>query len=103
MINHIGMLTLKAEASDEQKQAIIDGLKALVGVIPGLKTVSVGSDLRLKEGNAALIFASVFDSEEAWRDYGTHPAHVALVKTHIAPVLAAKSFVQIESAEGLEW
>lgn len=102
MITHIGMLTLKPDASKGQRAAIENGLRALVGVVPGLQSVSVGQDAGLKTENAHLVFASVFDDEAAWRAYGGHPAHVAVVRDLIAPVLATKGFVQLADS-AIRW
>jgi hypothetical protein len=92
------MLTLVETATPADRESIRDGLEALVGVVPGLLSAAVRFDLGLKEGNAALVFAMTFDSEESWRGYGSHPAHVAVITERIAPVLASKSFVQLDGA-----
>lgn len=93
---HIGMLTLAPEATQEHREAIVGGLAELVGVITGLVAVRAGYDLGLTDGNADLVFLLEFDSEESWRAYRTHDAHVAVITERIAPVLASKSFVQVK-------
>lgn len=93
---HIGMLTLIPEATHGHRSAIIEALAELVGVIPGLVSVRAGYDLGVTEGNADLLFLLEFDNEESWRAYRTHDAHVAVITEHIAPVLASKSFVQVD-------
>lgn len=94
MITHIGMLTLASGATATDRQAIADGLTAMLGQIDGLTRVAVAQDAGLKEGNAGLVFQLTFDSEDAWRNYGSHPAHQRLVTERIAPVLASKAFLQ---------
>ncbi|MET4637293.1 Dabb family protein [Mycetocola sp. 2940] len=94
MITHIGMLTFAPTATDADRQAIADGLAAMLGQIDGLTSVAVAQDAGLKDGNAGLIFQLSFDSEDAWRNYGAHPAHQKLVAERIAPVIVAKSFLQ---------
>ncbi|HEY9523991.1 MAG TPA: isochorismatase family protein [Thermopolyspora sp.] len=94
MFTHIGTLTLTPEAGPRAQEAVASGLTALAGVVPGLRSVRVYPDAGLSEGNASLVFVAEFDDEAAWRAYGTHPAHVALVRDVITPVVAAKSFVQ---------
>ncbi|MFB8385719.1 Dabb family protein [Microbacterium sp. NPDC055910] len=95
MFTHIGMLTLADDATPEHRQAISDGLTGLAGLIDGLVAVRVGIDLGLTEGNADVLFQLEFDSEDAWRSYGAHPAHKAVIAESIAPVLKSKSFVQV--------
>jgi hypothetical protein len=96
VLTHIGVLTLVPTATDEQRSAITDGLAALVGRIDGLVRARTGTDLGLKDGNADLVFQLEFSSRAAWEEYGSHPAHKALIAEHIAPVLQAKVFVQVD-------
>lgn len=98
MTVHIGMLTLVDTATPADRESIRDGLEALVGVVPGLEKADVRFDLGLKEGNASIVFAMTFDTEQSWQAYGGHPAHVAVVTERIAPVLASKAFVQVDGA-----
>ncbi|KQW52965.1 hypothetical protein ASC77_01270 [Nocardioides sp. Root1257] len=98
MFNHVGHLTLALGTTDDQVEAILSGLLALPGQIHGLVEAEVVRDAGLTDGNATLRFHMRFDSEEAWRVYGKHPAHVAVVTEHIAPVLGSKAFVQYDDA-----
>ncbi len=95
MLLHIGMLTLAENAGAAEREAIAQGLHDLVGVVPGLLRAEVRVDAGLKDGNASLLFTMTFEGEEAWRAYGDHPAHRAVLTDHIVPVLAAKAFLQV--------
>lgn len=97
--NHVGHLTLVPEATDEQVAGIVDGLVGLHGQVDGLLSAQVVRDAGLSEGNATLRFHMRFDAQPAWEAYRTHPAHVAVVKTHIGPVLGSKAFVQYDDAD----
>jgi heme-degrading monooxygenase HmoA len=99
MFNHVGHLTLAPEADDAQIEAILIGLLALPGQIDGLVEAHVVRDAGLTDGNATLRFHMRFASEDAWRAYGKHPAHVAVVTAHIGPVLGSKAFVQYDDAD----
>jgi heme-degrading monooxygenase HmoA len=99
MFNHVGHLTLAPEAGDAQIEAILAGLLGLPGQIDGLLEAQVVRDAGLTDGNATLRFHMRFESQDAWRAYGKHPAHVAVVTTLIGPVLGAKSFVQYDDAD----
>lgn len=92
MITHVGLLTLEGPAA---AVSVKEGLEALLGVVPGLERVRVGLDAGLKEGNGSLVFALDFASEDDWRGYGAHPAHVAVIQERIAPHLVSKAFVQL--------
>lgn len=94
MIKHVGMLTLVRQASEDDRDAIADGLRGLAEVIPELQGVEIATDLGLVEGNAALAFQLTFEDEAGWRAYTAHPAHKTLIAERIAPVLASKAFLQ---------
>ena len=99
MFNHVGHLTLVPEATDTQVEAILAGLLGLPGQVDGLVEAQVVRDAGLTPGNATLRFHLRFESEEAWRAYGKHPAHVAVIADHIGPVLGSKAFVQYDDAD----
>ena len=77
------------------------GLRDLVGVVPGLTGAKVLTDAGVRDGNADVLFAMTFDSQESWAAYGAHPAHVAVVDDHVKPVLASKVFIQSMGPEFL--
>lgn len=94
MFQHIGVLTLVDSATDEQRSALAQALRDLVGQVPGLEKANVITDAKIREGNADVLFAMTFDTQESWAAYGAHPAHVAVVEQHVKPVLASKVFIQ---------
>ena len=96
MFNHVGHLTLTSDTSDDQVEAILAGLLGLPGQVDGLAEAQVVRDARLTDGNATLRFHMRFESEDAWRAYGQHPAHLAVVKELIVPALESKAFVQYD-------
>ena len=99
MFNHVGHLTLVPEADDAQIEAILTGLLGLPGQVDGLLEAQVVRDAALVDGNATLRFQMRFESEDAWRAYGKHPAHMAVIADHIGPVLGSKAFVQYDDAD----
>ncbi len=98
MFNHVGHLTLRSDVTVAQMEGIVSGLLSLPDQVPGLVGAEVVSDAGLSEGNATLRFAMTFTSQRDWEAYRTHPAHVAVIGTHIAPVLISKAFVQYEDS-----
>jgi hypothetical protein len=96
MIRHVGMLRFRSDATTEQRAAVLDGLLALRGAVPGIEALQAGLDAGLREGNPDLAFSIDFTDADAWRAYGDHPAHRALVTELIAPIIADKAFVQLE-------
>ncbi|GGL17406.1 Dabb family protein [Nocardia jinanensis] len=96
MFNHVGHLTLVPETTDAQIEGIADALLALPDRIDGLVSAEVVRDAGLSDGNATLRFHLRFEAQPAWEAYRTHPAHVAVIADHIAPVVSAKAFVQYD-------
>lgn len=94
MLQHNVMLTLVDTATPEQRDAIVNGLRALPDQIPGLDSIDVRTDAGLAEGNAAIFFRMAFSDEMSWRAYTPHDAHVTLAKEHILPVLSSKTALQ---------
>jgi hypothetical protein len=94
VLHHLVMLTLEQSASTEQRDAIVAGLRALPGQVPGLRSIDVRTDEGLAEGNAEIFFRMTFQDEQAWRAYTPHPAHTALAEDHILPVLRVKTALQ---------
>ncbi|MFZ3451716.1 Dabb family protein [Arthrobacter sp. 7Tela_A1] len=94
-LKHIGLLTLRPETTAETADEILSGLRALRDQVPGVVSVTAARDLFLKDGNADICFEVSFADEAAWRSYQVHPAHVALVRDHIAPAISAKAFIQV--------
>lgn len=99
MFAHCGMLTLQADGWQDSAKNIQSRLLELVGQIPGLESAQVGVSAGVREGTASVMFIMQFDSEESWQAYGDHPAHQAVVKEAIGPVLEAKQFFQTRSWE----
>ncbi|MDI9915333.1 Dabb family protein [Rhodococcus sp. IEGM 1379] len=98
MFRHVGLLTLNDEATTTNRNGIAEALRALPGQIAGLEKAEVCTDAGLSEGNAHLMFTMTFDSKASWEAYRTHAAHVAVLTDHIKPVLASKTFVQIDES-----
>jgi hypothetical protein len=51
-------------------------LRALVGVIPGLQSMTVDADLGLVEGHWHVALVSEHDDNAALEGYQAHPAHL---------------------------
>ncbi len=87
-VKHVVMWRLSADESD--KAAVVAEMRgkltALVGVVPGLTSVDVVSDLGDAPANFDVMLLSEHDSVEALAVYQAHPAHLevaAWVKTQV--------------------
>ncbi len=93
MVRHIIIWDFKDDLSLEQRaefsQKIKNGLEGLVGVIEGLRTVMVYTDI-LSTSTGDIMLDSVFDDEAALAYYAEHPAHVAVKEIVHAAVKSRK-------------
>ena len=91
---HVLMLRFVEDATEEQKQAVTDGLAQMPELMDFIKTYEFGPDLGLGADNADLVLVADFDSEEDWRAYSDHPEHLDFVVNVVRPVTAEAQRVQ---------
>ena len=99
MLRHVVLMRFVPEASAEQRQAVVDGLRALPPQIPELLTYLVGPDLGVSAGNFDLAVVADVADAEAYKRYVDHPAHMAVVVERIRPIVADRAAVQYEVAD----
>ena len=96
MVKHIILWNLKDEFNnDEVKQGIKSGIESLMGVIPGLLEISVQTE-KLASSTADVMLYSVFESEEALKNYAVHPAHVEVANTKVRPFTQSRACLDFE-------
>jgi hypothetical protein len=88
------MITFTEDASEAQKQALYDGLAKMPQVMDFIRRYEFGPDLGLGQSNPNMALVADFDSEEAWRDYSTHPDHLDLIENLVKPIVAGSTRVQ---------
>ena len=75
---HIVTVKWKADSTAAQRQAALDGVKAMAGKVPGITNVWIKSikvqPYGLTEG---AVFAMEFKDQAAFDAYANHPAHKA--------------------------
>jgi len=98
MIRHTVVWKL-IDHSATEREAIVarfgEELRALVGVVPGLASVSLTPDVGDTPGNFDVSLISVHESREALAVYQSHPAHVA-VGVWWGPLVAQRGAVDSE-------
>lgn len=98
MIRHIVEFRLTADNPIQQKEQTVgirERLSALVGVVPGLRSVSVGRDLGVVPGHWDVVLVSEHDSSDDLAAYQAHPAHVAAAEW-ISRVVTERAVVDYE-------
>lgn len=96
MYRHVALFRFIPEATAEQRQAALDGLRSLPAQIPELVDYRVGPDVGTAEDNFDLAVVADFDVPEHFELYVHHPAHEAVASTLVRPIVAARTAVQYE-------
>jgi hypothetical protein len=97
MVRQIVLIRWTAEATQEQKQKVMDGLRGLAEVVPGVRAVRMGHDLGVRADNFDFAVSVDFDSPEAYLVYREHPEHLRVVAEAIQPVMAERAGVVFEA------
>ena len=95
MLTHIVLITAADDATDEQVEAVVAGLRALPEQIEEIRGYEVGRDLGLAEGNASVAIQATFASPDDLEAYVVHPAHQQVVTELIRPFAASVTRAQV--------
>ena len=95
-MRHTVLLRFKPDTTDDQIQAVIDGLATMPQRMDFIRRYEFGRDLGVMEGNPQVALVADFDSVEDWRAYQAHPDHQVLVQQVIAPILESMTRVQYQ-------
>lgn len=95
VLTHIVLITAADDATDEQVEAMVDGLRSLPAQIEEIRGYDVGRDLGLAPGNATVAIQATFASPGDLQTYVDHPAHQRVVTELIRPVAASVSRAQV--------
>jgi len=75
MIQHVVLFRTLEGTPKEHIQQACGRLEALVGVIPGLRSMNAGIDIGI-EGNFDFGLLAMLDDRKALDVFSTHPAHM---------------------------
>jgi aminopeptidase N len=92
-VMHVVALKWKADATEEQKQRAIQGIKDMAAAIPGIKNVWLKPD-RVQPQAYSAAFAIEFESRAAADAYAEHAAHETWYEIYL-PVREESRSVQI--------
>ena len=99
MVRHVIVWTLKDEYSDSEKEqikaGIKEGLESLQGKIPGLVEIKVNTD-KLASSSGDAMLDSLFENEEALKNYSSNPLHVEVANTKVRPYVKIRSSFDYE-------
>lgn len=90
---HVVVVKWKAEATEEQKQKAIEGIKTMAAAVPGIQNIWLKSD-RVQPREFHTAFAIEFESRAAADAYAEHPAHEEWYKIYM-PIREESRSLQI--------
>jgi hypothetical protein len=96
MIRHVTLFAWIPKATGEQKQQVVDELRALPPLLSGLCAYHVGPDAGIIEGNFDFAVVADFENAESYLAYRNHPTHRAVVAQVTAPITRERVSVQYE-------
>ena len=73
MLRHVAMFRFRPETTDEQKHAARDRLQNLLGVVPTLRAMTVGLDIRRNPNNWDMVLVADFDDKAGLEAYFAFP------------------------------
>ena len=98
MIRHVVVWRVVGESAEEKKakvDSVSPDLEALVGVIPGLTSLSVAFSTGPNPKNWDMCLISEHDDWDALDVYATHPAHLE-VASRVAEITSERAGADFE-------
>jgi Stress responsive A/B Barrel Domain len=97
MLRHVVLFAWVPEATDEQKQRVIDELRTLPPLLSGLRAYDIGPDAGVVQArNFDCALVADFDDVESYIAYRQHPEHRAIIERVIDPISRERVAVQYE-------
>lgn len=96
-LTHVAIFTWSAEATDARRAELCDGLAALPGLIPEIRSYRFGADAGLVPGNDEFAVVAGFDDAEGYRSYASDPHHVDVLERLLKPIVRTRHAVQFLS------
>jgi hypothetical protein len=96
VFRHVVLVRFTPEATDEQKEALREGLATMPEQIPEVRAYRFGADAGLTPGNFDFVVVADFEDSDGFVAYRDHPAHQKLVADLLRPIVAERAAVQHE-------
>jgi len=96
VFRHVVMIRWAEGTTEDQKQAVRDGLAALPKEIPEIHAYRFGDDAGLAPDNFDLVLVADFDTVDDYLVYRDHPVHQKVILDHVRPAASARAAAQYE-------
>jgi hypothetical protein len=80
MVTHTAVFQIKEGVTEEQIDALFAELRSLVGIIPGLISVTAGRQVRERSSEYPWGFTMYLNDKESLENYYPHPSHRAFAE-----------------------
>ena len=97
MLRHVALFRFKPETTDEQIEAAMIALSALPDRIDVLRKFRFGPDAGITEGAWDFAVVAVLDNAHDYVAYRDDPAHIAVLRDSIGPLISEAARIQFES------
>lgn len=97
MLRHVALFRFKPETTDEQIEAAMVALSALPDRIDVLRKFRFGPDAGITDGAWDFAVVAVLDNAHDYVAYRDDPAHIAVLRDSIAPLISEAARIQFES------
>jgi hypothetical protein len=97
MLRHVALFRFKPETTDEQIEVAMVALSALPERIDVLRRFRFGPDAGITEGAWDFALVAVLDNAHDYVAYRDDPAHKAVLRDSIAPLISEAARIQFES------
>ena len=71
----VTLLKFKNDTDQSNIDAISEGLKSISNIVPGTTKFEFGPDLKIEKSSMDFGLIIVFENENAWAEYRSHPKH----------------------------
>lgn len=94
LFRHVVLFKWADDASVMARDAAVDALQAWATRAATYGQVTVGTDAGLASGNHHVAVVADFPDRASYQRYASDPAHLELVREHIAPLVSSRAAVQ---------
>ncbi|REE99181.1 Dabb family protein [Thermomonospora umbrina] len=93
---HVALFRWVEGTTTLQQDEVAARLRELPGLIPEIRSYSLGVDAKVNQGAFDFAVVADFDDRDAYLVYRDHPAHRAVVGEVVGPLLAERAAIQYE-------
>jgi hypothetical protein len=95
VFTHIAMFRIRPDVEEAEIERVRARLLELPGLVPDVKTFSVGRDARISEGNWDMVVVAGFEDEAGYRAYAAHPDHQPVIM-EVRQIISERAGIQFE-------